>query len=160
MQFTGMAKSDFRSMFWTAWAPVSAPNAIEVKEPGEEFASSSRELETSTHLFSTCPLTQQIWELASRWIGCSALKPENWPASFTTSSLWREIINSTEEKHKKGIKSILLLITWEIWLERNGCIFRRKINPAKDIVGAIRRTLDQWRLAGAKCFASLFWDPP
>ena len=53
---------------------------------------------------------------------------------------------------------MIMMITWEIWCERNNYIFRQKQAKASDITQAVRRSTEQWRLAGAKAIESPFGD--
>lgn len=59
---------------------------------------------------------------------------------------------------KKGIRSMLLLICLEIWQERNVATFQGKIPASSNIIEAVRRNLEQWRLAGAAQIQSPFRD--
>lgn len=70
------------------------------------------------------------------------------------------IIGATQPWHKKGIKSIALLTLWELWQERNRCVFRAKIANEGDVNEAIKRAFTLWRQAGVKCIQSPFGDPP
>jgi hypothetical protein len=54
---------------------------------------------------------------------------------------------------------MLVLIPWEIWKERNNCVFRAKLPSSDDVIHAIHSDIDQWRLAGAVCLEAPFGDP-
>ena len=53
---------------------------------------------------------------------------------------------------------MIMATTWAIWMERNNCTFRSKIAVVKDVIDAIRRMMDHWRLAGAKSIEPPFGD--
>ena len=53
---------------------------------------------------------------------------------------------------------MIMATTWAIWMERNNCTFRSKIAVVKDVIAAIRRMMEHWRLAGAKSIEPPFGD--
>ena len=59
---------------------------------------------------------------------------------------------------RKGLKMMMMLIAWEIWKERNACVFNNKLPHADDMLHAIRNTLELWRLAGARCLEPPFGE--
>ena len=61
---------------------------------------------------------------------------------------------------RKGVKTVVALISWHIWLERNACTFRGKTACVRSITEACRRDMEQWRIAGAKCMEHPFGDVP
>ncbi|KAE8775310.1 hypothetical protein D1007_52180 [Hordeum vulgare] len=61
----------------------------------------------------------------------------------------------TKTKFKKGLNSMLMMIAWQIWKERNVAIFRNKMPQAEDVLSAIIGNLELWCLAGACCL-----EPP
>uniref|UniRef100_M8C502 Phospholipid:diacylglycerol acyltransferase n=1 Tax=Aegilops tauschii TaxID=37682 RepID=M8C502_AEGTA len=98
-----------------------------------------RNLESSYHLFWECPLSLQVWTQASTWKGCGALNTRNWEAAGCTTTRVQDLIRrAAPGQERKAIKSIIILITWEIQQERNGCTFRGKMACAADILGRIR----------------------
>ena len=72
---------------------------------------------------------------------------------------WAHIIDNTHAEHQKGIRSLTMLITWEIWLERNRRVFHKKIAAPWAVIQAVRGSLEAWRLAGAKYLQPPFGDP-
>lgn len=87
------------------------------------------------------------------WRGCGALNQENWYGARTTTEVIDSIIQKTGNgQERKAIKLLLILITWEIWQERNSCRFRHKIASAAEVIAKIRNNMELWNLAGAKCF--------
>lgn len=118
-----------------------------------------RNLETAVHLFWECPIVLQVWKQASRWQGCSALDPASWPPGYGTKQRWADIWEKTKTIHQKGVKELMIIIVWEVWLERNRRIFTSKIAPVNAVIQFIRTTLGQWRIAGAKCLQHPFGEP-
>lgn len=61
-------------------------------------------------------------------------------------------INATE---RTLFDSLLLLITWAIWKERNGRIFGRPAGSAADVVCAMCQEGEDWAMAGFAPLAAL-----
>ncbi|KAJ1277180.1 hypothetical protein BS78_05G275300 [Paspalum vaginatum] len=59
---------------------------------------------------------------------------------------------------RRGMRSILLLVVWQIWLERNARIFQRRGRFVPDLVAAIKEEVRLWGLTGAKYLTALL--PP
>lgn len=68
------------------------------------------------------------------------------------------MIKHTAASERRGLKTMLLLIAWHIWKERNACVFRGKAPRRDDVLQAIRLDNAQWRLAGAACIEPPFGD--
>ena len=62
-----------------------------------------------------------------------------------------EMIRHTPTSERRGLKTMLLMIAWHIWKERNACVFRGKMPRPDDVLQAIKLDLAQWILAEATC---------
>jgi hypothetical protein len=56
---------------------------------------------------------------------------------------------------KKGTRSLLLLVVWHIWLERNNRTFQRQERSVADLLSAIKAEARLWGVAGAKHLLAL-----
>jgi hypothetical protein len=56
---------------------------------------------------------------------------------------------------RKGIASLTLLISWEIWCERNARVFRKKNAPSMVVLDKVKSEARLWVLAGAKRLGTL-----
>jgi predicted negative regulator of RcsB-dependent stress response len=72
---------------------------------------------------------------------------------------WQDILNVkdwwSEGIHKKGalvkaMASLVMLISWEIWNERNARVFRQHFSTSTMITNRIKEAARVWCLAGAK----------
>jgi hypothetical protein len=52
--------------------------------------------------------------------------------------------------NRKAMASITLLVTWEIWNERNDRVFHNKSAPLHVMLDRIKREARLWVIAGAK----------
>lgn len=69
------------------------------------------------------PFAKAIWSQAATWKGCSALRPdEGVPGRTTTQILKGKLVGAAPGTYK-GLRSILIVVAWHIWLERNGCTY-------------------------------------
>ncbi|KAF7055568.1 hypothetical protein CFC21_063086 [Triticum aestivum] len=50
----------------------------------------------------------------------------------------------------KALASLTMLISWEVWLERNARVFRNSATPCMVIISKIKQEVSLWALAGAK----------
>lgn len=77
-----------------------------------------------------------------------------------SAAISEKIIRETEAPKAKGMKTLVMLVLWEVWLERNQSTFRGNIASVHDVVAAIRRNIQLWRHAGASCLELPFAEPP
>ena len=57
--------------------------------------------------------------------------------------------------HRMGIASLTLLVTWEVWNERNARVFQNKSAPSLVVVDKVKNEARLWVLVGAKCLGNL-----
>jgi hypothetical protein len=57
-----------------------------------------RNLETTAHLFQDCPFTIRVWDNVGRWIGISAVRPENWGQTQEEARVWITVRNKGIER--------------------------------------------------------------
>jgi len=50
----------------------------------------------------------------------------------------------------RGFRSLLLLVNWELWLERNARTFKRVERPVHILLLKIKEEARTWGFAGAK----------
>jgi hypothetical protein len=84
------------------------------------------------------------------------LLPTEWPANATISEWWQNI-TSTQDTPRKASRSLTLLVSWEVWKERNDRFFDRKESLVPSIVNKIKGECSIWIVVGAKCLASFFY---
>jgi hypothetical protein len=64
-------------------------------------------------------------------------------------------IAKTPSSSPKGLQTAIMLITWEIWKERNERVFNNKSSLPSVVMHKIREEGNDWILAGAKNLAEL-----
>ncbi|KAM3391717.1 hypothetical protein ACQJBY_013051 [Aegilops geniculata] len=50
----------------------------------------------------------------------------------------------------KALASLMMLISWEIWTERNSRVFRNTATPSTVLISKIKAKVSLWAMAGAK----------
>lgn len=108
-----------------------------------------RSSESSLHLIWDCPFSRAVWTEATSWRHCSALKPLDRILPSSTE-ICRSIVRRTEADHRKGIRSMILMIAWTIWKFRNNCVFREATPTIMEVIAVIRTEMEQWRVRGVK----------
>ena len=56
---------------------------------------------------------------------------------------------------KKAIVSVMMLVSWKIWKERNAKVFRNTATPTSVVVAKIKEEAHLWALAGARHLSTL-----
>uniref|UniRef100_A0A453NG55 Uncharacterized protein n=1 Tax=Aegilops tauschii subsp. strangulata TaxID=200361 RepID=A0A453NG55_AEGTS len=66
---------------------------------------------------------------------------------------WQKIINIAHQR--KALSSLIHLVGWEIWKEKNARVFRNKTAPVAVIVSLIKDEASLWAIAGAKYLSNV-----
>ena len=166
----GSSSTNFSDLIWTAWAPpkckffswLAIQNQLWTADrlhsrgwPHNPVCSLCRRArETGNHLFFECRFTRHIWTELANWLAAPPLLPANWEPAESIHTWWTALAR-TMGVSRKGVKSIIILICWEIWKERNARIFDRLEAPSFMIIAKIKDEISTWSLGGAKQLASL-----
>ena len=105
-------------------------------------------------MLSECRYTRRIWQLAAEWIGYPELNPNRWRPRDNALSWWLNI-STTTVVPKKAVRSLTILISWEVWKERNNRVFNQKETPPTRLLEKIKAEAAFWATAGAKNLASI-----
>jgi hypothetical protein len=90
-----------------------------------------------------------MWGLVAGWVGYQQIEPTQWEEAQSVQQWWESIAN-TPNVPKKGLRSLILLVVWEIWKERNRRIFDHKEVATSFLLSRIKEEASFWVLAGAK----------
>lgn len=116
-----------------------------------------QEPETVDHLFITCPYTRTLWHTVIRMLGDDA-------TNLSATELldwWLQLRRGHNRNKQRGIDSVVMLVTWCTWKERNNIIFRsRPPMSESQTISAIVEEGRMWVTAGAKWMAALGWPEP
>jgi hypothetical protein len=125
LQFLGMTTSITVDTTWKTKAPpkcrfftwlmlqkrIWTAARLQLREwPNDYFCQLClRNLETTAHLFQDCPFTVKVWDSVGRWIGISAVRPENWDQTQDLGLWFTSISNSGRDECKDGVRSLVML---------------------------------------------------
>jgi hypothetical protein len=101
--------------------------------------------ETIDHIVVECSFARQLWFEAAAALGVHLNQQ---PAG--TIVAWWETWRALWPNHAKGADSLLALIAWEIWKERNARCFRGAVTQIPAIKASIKQQAELWVQAGAK----------
>jgi len=82
------------------------------------------------------------------------MRPQEWQPSDNASQWWLNTA-TTPSVPRKAMATIAMLITWEIWNERNRRVFRHHETPAPALMSLIKQEALAWVAAGAKDLANI-----
>ena len=119
-----------------------------------------RNLETAVHQFWSCPFAKTSWTSLSSWQHCQGLSITCEYTDSSSLDMMEAMVAATQPVHAKGIKSLIMLVLWKVWQERNSRVFRKQEVTAQDVIKAIRRDFCLWQQGGFKHIQSPFGDPP
>ena len=110
--------------------------------------------ESASHLLFQCRFTSRVWHAVVAWLGMQDHSPLIWRHEDTVQDWWLKTINSGGHI-KKAAASILMLVMWEMWKERNARVFRNTASLTTIIVAKIKEEAHLWALAGANHLSAL-----
>ncbi|CAM0950232.1 unnamed protein product [Alopecurus aequalis] len=173
-QFIGMIQPSFPQLIWTSDAPpkckfyswlavlgrcLTADNLARRGWPHNPLCPLCGAAPmTAAHLLATCPFAQDIWLRIVDKAGLPAtLVP---PMSSTSLADWLQTttLQLTAEKSKTW-RSIVPLVWWCLWLERNSRIFKQKASTTPQVFQDILSEASSWVNAGRCRVLSLLERP-
>lgn len=72
-----------------------------------------REDETALHLVAECRYSKRIWSMVANWVGYLHLDPRLWETTQTIKDWW-ETLAASAGIPKKRLRTLILLVVWEI----------------------------------------------
>jgi hypothetical protein len=68
---------------------------------------------------------------------------------------WWSLLAEAPGAHRKGLASLILLIVWMIWEERNARVFKHKLSLTFVILDKIKCEARLWVITGVKRLSEL-----
>ena len=87
--------------------------------------------------------------MVKEWLGLHDFSPAEWHTFNDARSWWDHILHAHPGR-KKALASLLMLVSWEIWNERNRRVFKNSSTLPSIILDRIKHDAHDWVLAGAK----------
>lgn len=152
LQFIGATRSTFNETIWKCWAPPKCKFfawlviqiCIWTVDRLQKRGWQNQQLcplcrvtqESAVHLLTSCRVTCRIWEEIQRWESWD-LRMHDW-GRLTSGTDWCHFLLSCTPTSTKNLKSMIILMCWEVWCERNARIFRHHASTTAAIVAKIK----------------------
>ena len=169
-QFLGSVKFDLRWLIWKPWAPTkckffawliirnrvwTADRFATLNLPRNEVCPLCRSRpESAHHILVACRYSKRLWGLVDVWASIPQADPSRWPVTGTVRDWWLSM-GTLEGVPGRGFRSLLLLVNWELWLERIARTFKRAERPVHILLFKIKEEARTWGFAGAKHLSAL-----
>ena len=169
LQFAGSTLSSMDSLVWKAWAPPKCNffawliiqnrvwTADRLQRRGWPNCGACplcrREQESGCHLLFHCRFSYRIWNAVSLWLDSPHIRPDRWVGLPSVLDCWSASVLHAQAP-RKATASILILVAWKLWNERNSRVFRHTSNLPSVIISDIKEEAQTWVKAGAKCLVN------
>lgn len=163
LQFEGLGRCSIAEVTWKMKAPpkcrffiwlllqdhIWTAARLQLRQwPNEYFCQLCvRNLETASHLFMECPVVRSLWERVALWVRQASLRPSNWVGA-TLPDWFIKITTDLPAAKKQGLRSLIMLVMWEVWRERNARVFRKECRSIQRIMEGIYDEAKAWAYAG------------
>ena len=167
MQFMGTITSYMHESVWRPWAPPKTKFFAWLANQNRVWTADrlakrgwpncglcpfcKQTQESLVHLLVHCRFTRRVWDLIFGWLGLHNINTGDW-LLLNFPEWWIRMTNAAP--HRKAIASLTLLVTWEVWNERNARVFQNKSVPSLVLLEKVKTEARLWVLAGAKCLDS------
>jgi hypothetical protein len=112
-----------------------------------------QESKSITHLLIACPYTREVWfTTLSRW-GWGGRSPHG--AENCLADWWEAARRRLHKQERRALDSLVILVCWNIWLERNARIFSRRQASPSELRMRILEHLADWSSAGFQSISIL-----
>ena len=102
--------------------------------------------ETIDHLLIACPFSREIWFNVLRKVGWESVTPSLHMDHH--ASWWTEARKHVPKHNRRGFDSLVVLICWQLWKERNDRTFDRRVRTIEEVIDRIVDEIAAWSLAG------------
>jgi hypothetical protein len=111
-----------------------------------------RNLETAAHIFMECPITRQVWLAVGlgRWASLPRFAMSRWAPQRNVEDRFYALAGRVSSVKARGSKSLIILVSWTIWCERNARISNAKEKSIPRLITDIKDEATLWHSAGAK----------
>ena len=98
--------------------------------------------------------TKRVWDMVKGWIGLPSIRTNEWPPGLSIKEWW-STMTFNAAANRKEMASLVMLVSWIIWKERNARIFNNKSTPPSIILEIIKGEARLWVSAGAKLLSNI-----
>ncbi|PNT70481.1 hypothetical protein BRADI_2g12745v3, partial [Brachypodium distachyon] len=105
--------------------------------------------ETASHIFTQCSFATRFWIRPSRLCQLRLVASSS-PNATNLFSWWRREVRHSSGVGRLKINTLIVLVCWFIWLERNRCVFNDMQRSEQQLCYLAIDELADWKLAGFK----------
>jgi hypothetical protein len=110
--------------------------------------------ETAQHILVACVFARDIWAQILNKVGLLPLAPEITDVVF--QDWWRKAEQKVPNSKRKGFNSLVILVSWRLWKQRNTCVFDGVSPSIRSMLQEIHEDVKLWGMAGAKDIRQLW----
>jgi hypothetical protein len=104
------------------------------------------------HLHTSCMFTREVW---TRLLAVTGLQLAAPTTASTLADWWLLAREAVPEDEHRAFDSLVMVVSWIIWKERNGRTFNGKARKVSQVVTAVTDELDNYFNAGFRGLAPL-----
>uniref|UniRef100_A0ACD5YJN0 Uncharacterized protein n=1 Tax=Avena sativa TaxID=4498 RepID=A0ACD5YJN0_AVESA len=97
----------------------------------------SQTQESASHLLFKCRYSMRVWNKLKDWLGLQDINTANWHHYRSVKEWWKEVIHKRGAQ-RKAMSSMAMLVSWEIWKERNARVSRNHSITVEMLVNKIK----------------------
>ena len=103
--------------------------------------------------WASCVFTREIWHRLLARVGFQHLCPSD---ESVLLDWWQQERMRVPESFRRGFDSLVLLVSWEVWKERNRRTFDSSCKTPTELVSLIRHEANDWIADVFRSFTLLF----
>jgi hypothetical protein len=88
------------------------------------------------------------------WLGLHDFEHSDWDNFKDVKTWWLHIVHAHPGR-RKAVATLVMLVSWELWNERNARVFKHKSSMATATLDRIKFEARSWSFAGAKFLGHL-----
>jgi hypothetical protein len=108
-----------------------------------EFPLCNQVQDSATHLLFQCCFSMMIWTDILSWSGFQDISATAWAnyaiANVIAKEWWMNLV-MTCERVRKALASMIILVSWETWKERNTRVFNHHAMPSHILIESSARS--------------------
>ena len=108
----------------------------------------NQEPEHIDHLLLQCSFSRDIWFGVLSWFGWGEVTPGSQAVNFAV--WWTGARKRFPRSSRKGFDSLVVLVSWLLWKERNNRTFDRRARSAREFQAAVGNEIVMWIQGGFK----------
>ena len=123
-------------------------------QDGDSCTFCDQQSESINHLLVGCVFAREVWYMVLRKGNLQRLTP--YPSASDFVHWWLQSRKQLRKQMRKPFDSLVILVTWILWKERNQRIFQKVALPITDLINLISDEMSVWGHAGITDFLILY----